>query len=317
MRYAFLSDIHGNLHALQAVIDDAKKQSIDHFILLGDYIMDLPWPNEVVETLRVLDNATVIGGNKESYIRDMANDDKTQWIYEQFSPIYWNINTLKPNNLQYLITLPTAHDILTDSGDTIHLRHSSSIFFRTPRPRIPPFHSLNYLTRMLQKPFTHEEYLEFSRKTVLEHEEALSEINQSPKGIYAFGHNHLQWHMEIGGRVFINPGSCGMPLDFDTRAPYTVLEHTENGWHIEERRVAYDTGAAVSALRASDLYAEAEIWSRIMVAQLETGCDYISNFLRHAFETAQGRGEPANPVNNATWKEAAATFKLFDLLFKR
>jgi len=308
MKYAFISDIHGNLPALQAVIDDARAQTVDCIIMLGDYIMDLPWPNEVTETLRALENAIIVGGNKESYISRMVDGDQSEWTHEQFAPMYWNLRALTPDNLRYLISLPVSLEIMADNGDTLHLAHSSSIFLRAPKPRIQPFHSSFYLQRMREKPFTHDEYLAFSREAVLEHDEALSEIKQLPKGIYTFGHNHLQWYMELNGRIFINPGSCGMPLDFDTRTPYTVLEHTDNGWRIEERRVFYDNRAAVNALRSSELYTHAEIWSRIMVTQLETGGDYISHFLRHAFSIAQERGERVNPVGNDVWREAAETF---------
>ena len=53
-RTAILSDIHGNLPALEAVLADARGQSIDRYVLLGDYVFDLPWSNEVCQALMAL-----------------------------------------------------------------------------------------------------------------------------------------------------------------------------------------------------------------------------------------------------------------------
>ncbi|MDF2840559.1 MAG: Calcineurin-like phosphoesterase superfamily domain, partial [Clostridia bacterium] len=47
MRIAIVSDVHGNYPALLAVINDAIENKVDHFLFVGDYIFDLPYPNEV------------------------------------------------------------------------------------------------------------------------------------------------------------------------------------------------------------------------------------------------------------------------------
>lgn len=55
MKYALISDIHGNLPALKAVINDARENKVDHFIFLGDYCIGLGYPNEVVDCIRTTD----------------------------------------------------------------------------------------------------------------------------------------------------------------------------------------------------------------------------------------------------------------------
>ena len=80
MRYAVISDIHGNLYALRAVLSNAANQNIDNYLFLGDYIEDLPWPNEVVEMVRCVKNAVVIRGNKEQYLADMYGDSQITWV---------------------------------------------------------------------------------------------------------------------------------------------------------------------------------------------------------------------------------------------
>jgi hypothetical protein len=65
------------------------------------------------------------------------------------------------------------------------------------------------------------------RDTLLSLPEALKDIIALDKGVHLFGHNHIQFHMEYEGRLFINPGSCGDSCDFNTSASYDLLEYDE------------------------------------------------------------------------------------------
>lgn len=62
-RFAIISDIHGNIHALQAVLKELENQSIDSYFSLGDNFGNLPYPIEVAELLRKQSKSVVIGGN--------------------------------------------------------------------------------------------------------------------------------------------------------------------------------------------------------------------------------------------------------------
>ena len=55
MRFAIVSDIHGNLPALNAVIEDAEKNNINCYIFVGDYCLSNPYPDEVISRIRNLD----------------------------------------------------------------------------------------------------------------------------------------------------------------------------------------------------------------------------------------------------------------------
>ena len=120
--------------------------------------------------------------------------------------------------------------------------------------------------------------------------------------------------MENDGVFHVNPGSCGMPLDFSCDAPYTIIEPTSDSWKITELRVEYDVEKTIDDLRTSPLYEQAEIWSRIMIQHLRTGGDYIAFFLNHALDVAKKYDENAAfPVSNEVWREAAHTFEMFDI----
>lgn len=78
MKIAVLSDIHGNLTAFNAVLNDINKLDIDTFIIAGDHIVDCPQPNEVLEKIKSL-NAYVIKGNREDYILNYHKGMCNEW----------------------------------------------------------------------------------------------------------------------------------------------------------------------------------------------------------------------------------------------
>ena len=183
------------------------------YLLLGDYASNCPFGNEVAEAIRKLKPATVISGNGEGYFINLQKQDPKEFTYEQFKPTYWGYNSLSGQNREYLVSLPETA-IVADGDTKIHLAHSMELFYRWPN--IELFHSNYYREYMSTAPFTHEEYLARARDVLLARPEALAEMQAMPKGIYLFGHNHLQFHMGYEGRLFINPGSCGEPLNWDT-----------------------------------------------------------------------------------------------------
>ena len=312
MKYALISDVHGNLPALLAALRDAGEQGADRYLLLGDYIFDLPWVNEIVDTLRAIEGAVIIRGNKEDYLGVLQAQDPAGWTDEQHAGVYWIYRQLTPESRAYLTSLPASAEVDAPDGQRIYLSHGSPVFYR--QPEMWPFPSRNYLTDTLAAPFSHDEYLARARRTVLENAGAMADIAALPGGVHAFGHNHLQFHMAVGNKLFVNPGSCGMPCDADPRAAYTLLEWKDGGWQVEERRVSYDIDRTVKSLIASPLFREAEVWSRIVAQELPVALDYIAHFIRHLNSlTRQNNRSITNSADNAAWREAAATFPLMDI----
>jgi putative phosphoesterase len=71
---ALLYDIHGNLPALEAVLDHAEREGVDAWLLGGDYSAYAPWPLDTLERLRELPNSTWIRGNGERWVREPPTD---------------------------------------------------------------------------------------------------------------------------------------------------------------------------------------------------------------------------------------------------
>lgn len=305
MKYAIISDVHGNLPALLATINDAESHGVEKYLLLGDYSTSFPWGNSVIDVIRGLKNAVVIQGNGEGYLADLKKNPPTDFSCEQFKPVYWAYHSLTDENLNYLIRLPISKT-LSDDKTNIYLNHSMDVFYRSPQ--VYPFHSRNFRKMMTHKPFTHDEYIMLARDALLDRPDALSDINKLPKGIHLFGHNHIQFYMEVDGRLFINPGSCGEPLDWDTTASYTILDVSEEGWVIIERRVQYNLNMTAEKLDNSEFTDYAPMWSKVMKLELLTGKDYFMSFVIHLIETGRTLGQSEYPVNNNVWDFAVNTW---------
>jgi len=305
LKYAIISDVHGNIHAFNAVLADAMSQVVDKFLLLGDYASSFPYGNSVVETIRKLESCVVIRGNGEGYLIDLQGRNPAELANEQFKPVYWAYRSLLPENLTYLAELPESA-VLADRGTKIHLTHHMDLYFR--KPKIELFHACDLRHIMKLAPLAHEGYLAQAKAALLNCPEAIAEIKAMPKGVHLSGHNHLQFHMEYDGKLFINPGSCGEPLDWDTRAAYTILTLTDAGWKVDERRVAYDLDAVAEGLEMSGFAAYAPVWSEIMDLELRTAKDYFMPFVIHLMETGKEVGATEFPVNDEVWKLAVSTW---------
>ena len=302
MKYAIISDIHGNHHALEAVIADATAQGVDKYLFLGDYAGKLAHANYVVEIIRNLESAIVIQGNGERDFINLLGRDPQTFTHEQLKPMYWSFQDLTAVNLAYLINLPETLTIKDGCFD-IHLAHAMDLFFR--KPEIKMFYS-HYFHTFMEDPLNHDEYLVRGREALLAC--ALPEIKALPKGIYLLGHNHLQFYMEYEGRIFINPGGCGQPLGWDPRAAYTILTINGSDWAVAERKVEYDLELAVSGLDSSGFTAYAPEWSAVLKLQLLTGKDYFQYFVDHVLATGREMGLPEVPVCNDVWAAAVGTW---------
>jgi predicted phosphodiesterase len=126
MRLAVLSDIHGNLQALEAVLEHAQKQQVDQIIVAGDLLCGLPdsracW--DLVQSLHV----PLIRGNHERYLAHYGTE-KLSWSGEQFKPIAWTVEQFNQNERKQIENLPLhlhlanlliVHASLRDDYDTI------------------------------------------------------------------------------------------------------------------------------------------------------------------------------------------------------
>jgi putative phosphoesterase len=206
---ALLYDVHGNLPALDAVLEDARAAGAARYVLGGDYAMFGPWPRETVERLRELEPARWIRGNVDRWTANPgdAPDDAVPQ-----SAIKACRDALGDDLVRALGALPEQLVL-----DGVHYCHGSPVsdvrsFLPEPAPDEPELLGGGVSERML-----------------------------------VFGHTHLPFRREgPDGIELVNPGSVGIPLDGDARASYALLH--EDGT-VEPRRASYDASASAAALR--------------------------------------------------------------------
>lgn len=181
---AVLYDVHGNLPALEAVLDDAQAAGAEAFVLGGDYALFGAWPRETVALLRTL-AATWIRGNGERWTADPTSAPEQALIRRAIADCR---ERLGDPMVEELRQLPERAEI----GDVLFC-HAS------PRSDTETF-----------------------GPTKSEHDSDL--VRGTQHSILTFGHSHIQFARSGASRRLVNPGSVGMPFDRDRRAAYALWE---------------------------------------------------------------------------------------------
>ena len=103
MRYGVLADIHGNLHALRAVLDALGRQGVDRYLIAGDLVGYGPYPNECVELVAGLD-AVCVAGNHDLIALDRLSDERCPEIARR--SLRWTRTVLSDETRAFLNSLP-------------------------------------------------------------------------------------------------------------------------------------------------------------------------------------------------------------------
>jgi predicted phosphodiesterase len=206
MRYLLISDIHSNLYAFEAVLNDAKGL-FDKIWCLGDMVGYGPFPNECIELLLTYDHLCIAGNHDWAVLDKLDIEDFN--ADARFAAL-WARDQLTPQNRAYLESLPSAlteHDIFT-------LVHGS--------PRYPIWEYILHAA-IAQPNFDH-----FSTAyCFVGHTHSAAIFKASDNGSLCQtltpdpAHEPLQLSTS---RLIINPGSVGQPRDGDNRASYGILD---------------------------------------------------------------------------------------------
>ena len=237
MRALVVSDIHGNLQALQAVL--AAGSGFDQLWNLGDVVGYGANPNEVIDLLRPL--ATVnVRGNHDRVCCGLTSS-------QGFNPVAaeaatWTHRALTEDNLEWLRELPmgpvraTARAMCAH-GSPLHEDHYI-ISMRdawTPLQRMASEITFFGHTHVQGGFSQHEEQWEEDRP-----------VYRSPEKAEEF-----VFEVAVGTRHLINPGSVGQPRDNDSRAAFAIYDDAAE--RVTFHRVLYDIDAAQAAIRAARL----------------------------------------------------------------
>ncbi|HEX2093590.1 MAG TPA: metallophosphoesterase family protein [Longimicrobiaceae bacterium] len=237
MRYALISDVHANLPALEAVLDDIRgRAGVDGTWHLGDLVGYAPWPNETVALLRDRGIQGVCGNYDSTVATDYEHcgcryEDPRQEELAHAS-YEWTRRHVSPETKRYLCSLPFRLDLRPLGG---HL----------PGPRVILVHGTPTLNTLY---WTEDRSDSFCLQMA-------GHAGARAGDTVCFGHTHRPWHRVVEGIHFVNTGSVGRPKDGDWRAGYVLLETDERGGvaGVEFVRVEYDLQHAVDGILRSGL----------------------------------------------------------------
>jgi putative phosphoesterase len=231
MRVAALYDIHGNLPALEAVLQDIRQAEVDEIVVGGD-VLPGPMPRETIACLRDLDvPVKFIQGNGDREVLALMKGADTGAVPEQFrEAMRWNARLLHPEDEQFLASWPGTLRLKVDGVGEVLFCHA------TPRSDTEIFTRLTPV-------------------------DCLIPIFAEPDvALVVCGHTHMQFDRMIGKVRVINAGSVGMP--FGEPGAYWLLL----GPAVELRRTTYDLTKAAARIRETS-YPQAQDFAARSVLQ--------------------------------------------------
>jgi predicted phosphodiesterase len=241
MKTAILSDIHGNLEALEAVLRDIDTQGgVDGFWCLGDTVDYGPQPHQCLERIRQMKALTIIGNHDAAACGkvDYRKIFSTEWI----EVTHWTEEHLTAEDKAYLAGLPVR---VETSGFTLIHGSPREPFWEYVLDRERAAENLAFLkTPCCLVGHTHvSAFFEFEEQTAAG--EPIPFTREADKKYFKDGKFSFEFKpaernlIKLNGqRLVLNPGSVGQQRDKDTRAAYAIFNDLDST--IELRRVEYD-----------------------------------------------------------------------------
>ncbi len=206
---AVLADIHGNLWALQAVLQDLDRLGPSRVIVAGDLALGGPSPADCVALIRRRGFPAIRGNTDEWLTRKPgAIADGITWAAAQLSDA----------DRAYLAGLPFLWRLSDPAGDLVVVHATPWSIADVVAPDAP--------APLVDRVFT---------------EAAASAV--------VYGHIHIAYIRQDGRRLLVNTGSVGLPFDGDRRASYAILTTESGAWRATLRRVDYDLSEVLQASR--------------------------------------------------------------------
>jgi predicted phosphodiesterase len=247
MRVAAIYDIHGNLPALEAVLQEIRQEKVDHIVVGGD-VLPGPMPRETLELLRDLDPpAHFIYSNGEVAVLEQLAGKEPTAVPQAVRPIIsWTAQHLHPEHQYWLSTWPTTL--------TLEIAGLGSVLFCHATPQ--------------------NENDIFTRSTREDRLLPLFEGLTAP--VVICGHTHMQFDRIIGHTRVVNAGSVGMP--FGEPGAYWLLL----GPDIQFRHTPYDLVNAADRVRNTN-YPQAEDFAARNILNPPTEQEMLEIFTRAEF----------------------------------
>lgn len=258
MQILIMSDIHGNILALDAVLEDAKTAGeIDEYWVLGDLVDAGPAPVEVLERLTQLPEVKFIRGNTDRYVcsgavnRFNADGDAPDFNLEAAGSLAWTQGVITYAGwLDWLSALPLEMRTTLPDGTRVLGVHAAP---------------------------GRDTGLGF--KVGLSEAELLRVVGDCQADLILGGHHHRPLDVMTGDKRIVNVGSVSLPFPPDLRASYVLLKADSTEYHLEHRRVDYDRLAVLEAVQRLRHPGLGYIASLLLGQRQPTGTEFIQRHL--------------------------------------
>ena len=247
-RIAILSDVHGNLTALESVFSDIEKRGISKVYCLGDSVTKCANPDKVIDLLRKKCDVMLIGNCDEIICKPDIEFGR-----------FWSRDKIGEDRANFIYNLPISYEFYM-SGHLIRLFHASPISLEHV---FNPMHSNSntiYFNKVITDPNDLFKNTEFISKTE----------NDPIPDIVGFGHLHTPNIYRFGNKTIFNVGSVGIPVEmmnegekipsslFSTMSSYMILEGEFDSKELSTIcftlvRLPYDIKKEIQYLLASDM----------------------------------------------------------------
>jgi len=250
-RFAVLSDVHGNLLALEAILTDLQAQGVpDVTWVLGDLAVFGPWPVETLARLRALPDVAFLQGNTDRYLVTgrrpvlfvRTPDDWARMptqLAQRDANFHWTVERLPWADYEFLRDLPTRLEMDVPEYGRIVAVHAvpgndeTSLYPNIPDDQVRP-HLAGLDARLL-----------------------------------LYGHTHRPVDRAVDSVRLVNDGSVGLPLDGNPHPAYALLDFESDQCTVTIRHVAYDLEAVVAELER--VVHPARAWASRVLRQANLG----------------------------------------------
>jgi putative phosphoesterase len=234
MKIAFISDIHGNAVALDAVLADLAKKEVNKIYVLGDICYRGPEPKRSLDTIRNLHTEVIKGNADEWVVRGVREGEVPDKALELMNTErQWTVDQLEPDDISYLEALPTQ------------------LQFNVEGVEVAAFHATPDSLFEIVLPNADDEKMEATM------------MKPTNANVYVYAHIHRPYIRYINGKVIMNIGSVGLPFDGMTKSSYGLLEIEDGNIKTSIQRVSFDL-EKVTQLYQEVNYPNASMMSEII-----------------------------------------------------
>ncbi len=223
MRLAFISDVHSNIYALRAVIDELSKENTQETYCLGDVVGYLPFASETIKKLKNSKIKTISGNYDKAIVEHSEcgcrhDDSKDEKLAER--------------------SLDCTHKVLNQTDKQFLSNLEPTMRMKKKNTHLYLFHGMPH-----------------DSKSYLEDENDISKfknvISKQPADVYVFGHVHKPYVKRVESKIFINCGSVGKSEE-PGFAQYALVDIDDDNLFVQIMNVPYDIESMKKAFDKSD-----------------------------------------------------------------